>query len=199
MASRWIAATGRFPCILASRLGRRSSLASCQRVLTPQPAFGSVLSAAGSRRAFAASEGSSASASSESGDGSKSDSDGLPDESNESLFSESWWPDAADQCFQRLAGRPQLLPEDPLAHGIVSFVEYELACKPLPARKASEKTGKADGAQKGDDENQTVRSQQDPDEPLTPLERDGSWRWMLYGTGEIVGAKGEPRGGSGGG
>merc|ERR1719401_436030 len=43
------------------------------------------------------------------------------------LFGEVWWPTVSEIVFQRLAQRPSGLPEDPLAQGVMSFVEYELA------------------------------------------------------------------------
>eukprot|EP00434_Breviolum_minutum_P007386 symbB.v1.2.006520.t1/scaffold380.1/size216529/10 len=44
------------------------------------------------------------------------------DESGSGLFSDAWWPEVAQRCHQRLAQRPQTLPEDPMAQGVVSWV-----------------------------------------------------------------------------
>uniref|UniRef100_A0A7S4V5W0 Uncharacterized protein n=1 Tax=Alexandrium monilatum TaxID=311494 RepID=A0A7S4V5W0_9DINO len=91
------------------------------------------------------------------------------------LFCDLWWPTVADHCHRRLAQRPQGLPEDPLAQGVLSWVEYELARKAPPSPGGAEKA--------------VERSCRD--ENPTPLPADGDWRWLLRGKGEIVGPKGD--------
>eukprot|EP00747_Dinoflagellata_sp_TGD_P031700 gnl/TRDRNA2_/TRDRNA2_135491_c0_seq1.p1 gnl/TRDRNA2_/TRDRNA2_135491_c0~~gnl/TRDRNA2_/TRDRNA2_135491_c0_seq1.p1 ORF type:complete len:143 (+),score=26.02 gnl/TRDRNA2_/TRDRNA2_135491_c0_seq1:71-499(+) len=103
-----------------------------------------------------------------SGDADKASAD-LGDDVGGGLFCDAWWPRNADTVFKQLARRPQGLPEDPLAHGILSYIEYELACKPLP------KEGEAvEGAEE-------AKAATDPG-------------WDLRGRGEVVFPRGEQRG-----
>eukprot|EP00927_Polykrikos_kofoidii_P049937 TRINITY_DN43909_c0_g1_i1.p1 TRINITY_DN43909_c0_g1~~TRINITY_DN43909_c0_g1_i1.p1 ORF type:complete len:236 (+),score=30.48 TRINITY_DN43909_c0_g1_i1:90-710(+) len=107
------------------------------------------------------------------------------EDTEQSLFSEVWWPKVAQHVHERLAGRPQLLPEDPMAHGVMSWIEYELACKPLSKQGAVDASNKDDVATP-EAEPQTRRL----DDELLPLPKDADWRWMLRSNGEIVGPKG---------
>merc|ERR1719282_288183 len=127
----------------------------------------------------------------------------FPDDANSgALFCDLWWPTVADRCFQRLANRPQGLPEDPLAHGILSFIEYELARRPPSAQEptvdATAETSMPDGGSVELAENAPaepaaaqvrdyVASQSDGP---TPLPKDVQWQWLLRSHGEIVGPKG---------
>jgi len=54
------------------------------------------------------------------------------DEDGGGLFGDAWWPVVAEHCHKRLAQRPQGLPEDPMAQGVLSWVEYELARRQPP-------------------------------------------------------------------
>eukprot|EP00931_Biecheleriopsis_adriatica_P089068 TRINITY_DN63258_c0_g1_i1.p1 TRINITY_DN63258_c0_g1~~TRINITY_DN63258_c0_g1_i1.p1 ORF type:complete len:164 (+),score=33.02 TRINITY_DN63258_c0_g1_i1:35-526(+) len=94
------------------------------------------------------------------------------------LFCDAWWPEVADRCFKQLATRPQGLPEDPMAQGILAWVEYELA-------RGEAKPGEAATAKK----DEVPLSQRD--EPPTPLPEDGEWAWLLRNSGEMVGPKGD--------
>mmetsp|Transcript_90494 Transcript_90494/g.141880 ORF Transcript_90494/g.141880 Transcript_90494/m.141880 type:complete len:189 (+) Transcript_90494:74-640(+) len=125
------------------------------------------------------------------------------------LFGDMWWPTVAHHVQKRLAQRPSGLPEDPLAQGVMSWVEYELARKPSSVAQAA----KAQGVERSDDANDSLPvkggdddvvdgntevedkrlgPQQGPPVPLPPEAE--SWRWHLRGRGEIVGPRGDPRG-----
>mmetsp|Transcript_53122 Transcript_53122/g.95921 ORF Transcript_53122/g.95921 Transcript_53122/m.95921 type:complete len:152 (-) Transcript_53122:17-472(-) len=109
---------------------------------------------------------------------SKDDADNVAASEEESgLFSDAWWPDVAQRCHERLAARPHLLPEDPMAQGVLSWVEYELARSVPEPGKARPKKDEVPISQR--------------DEPPQPLPEDGKWRWLLRSPGEIVGPKGE--------
>merc|ERR1711924_311694 len=101
------------------------------------------------------------------------------------MFSDIWWPKVAHQCHRRLAARPQLLPEDPEANGVLSFIEYELACKPQSATCQQEL--------RTDIKNPSAFNKPSPDESIKPLSRDEEWRWLLRGAGEVVFPKGGRR------
>ena len=93
------------------------------------------------------------------------------------LYADSWWPSVSRQVHDSLAQRPQGLPQDPLAQGVMSWIEYELACKPRdPAKKASA------------GEDSSLPSSTDPE--FRPLEKNEEWRWILRSDGELVGPKG---------
>mmetsp|Transcript_136968 Transcript_136968/g.425559 ORF Transcript_136968/g.425559 Transcript_136968/m.425559 type:complete len:173 (-) Transcript_136968:104-622(-) len=100
------------------------------------------------------------------------------------LFGDVWWPTVADRVHRRLAQRPQGLPEDPLAQGVLSWVEYELARKtPRDTKRIAQ----------GDEAPEPERETSCQDEHPTPLPANGDWRWLLRGSGEIVGPKGDYR------
>merc|ERR1712187_275892 len=66
------------------------------------------------------------------------------------LFGEYWWPTAADYCHKRLAQRAQGLPEDPLAHGVLSWIEYELALSTESQPRKANVDAKGDTAVEGE-------------------------------------------------
>eukprot|EP00929_Paragymnodinium_shiwhaense_P067114 TRINITY_DN33780_c0_g1_i2.p1 TRINITY_DN33780_c0_g1~~TRINITY_DN33780_c0_g1_i2.p1 ORF type:complete len:225 (+),score=40.96 TRINITY_DN33780_c0_g1_i2:102-776(+) len=115
------------------------------------------------------------------------------------IFNDTWWPVVAEKVHKNLAGRPQLLPEDPLAHGVMSFIEYELAARRPEDRPQEQEsmTRPSDAAQDssqspGDDGTLGSaapwrRRREDPG--LTPLPTDVNWKWTLNGDGEIVGPR----------
>mmetsp|Transcript_21290 Transcript_21290/g.38875 ORF Transcript_21290/g.38875 Transcript_21290/m.38875 type:complete len:174 (-) Transcript_21290:20-541(-) len=101
------------------------------------------------------------------------------DSSGSGLFSDDWWPSVADQVHRRLAMRGQGLPEDPLAQGVLSFIEYELASKAA---------GVGGGTKQAEEDTNRDRVPS-PDAPV-PLPEGEEWRWLLRGAGEIIGPKG---------
>eukprot|EP00930_Biecheleria_cincta_P018802 TRINITY_DN14523_c0_g2_i1.p1 TRINITY_DN14523_c0_g2~~TRINITY_DN14523_c0_g2_i1.p1 ORF type:complete len:184 (+),score=30.52 TRINITY_DN14523_c0_g2_i1:31-552(+) len=99
------------------------------------------------------------------------------DEDGGGLFGDAWWPVAAEHCYKRLAQRPQGLPEDPMAQGVLSWVEYELARREPEEGEAAAPASAIPPSQR--------------DEPPKPLPEDGRWVWLLRSEGELVGPGGD--------
>eukprot|EP00933_Yihiella_yeosuensis_P044812 TRINITY_DN40084_c0_g1_i1.p1 TRINITY_DN40084_c0_g1~~TRINITY_DN40084_c0_g1_i1.p1 ORF type:complete len:192 (+),score=47.47 TRINITY_DN40084_c0_g1_i1:68-643(+) len=120
------------------------------------------------------------------------------DDEGNGLFCDRWWPLAASRCCNQLAKRPQGLPEDPMAQGVLSWVEYELA---RGEQTEEEEAEKAASKKTSTSEDGTTPSSSRPlpfsqkDEPPKPLPEDGKWRWILRNKGEMHGARGDPRSG----
>merc|ERR1712217_919665 len=105
------------------------------------------------------------------------------------LFGEYWWPTAADYCHKRLAQRAQGLPEDPLAHGVLSWIEYELALSTDSEPRKPSRNATTSDADKSADEKEPPLTERE-EIGMKPLPVDTDWRWLLRGKGEIVGPKG---------
>merc|ERR1711904_453039 len=102
---------------------------------------------------------------------------------------DAWWPTVARRVHRRLGRLPQGLPEDPLAHGVLSWVEYELAVKPRDQWEASA-AAPPGGGPSGSEEGGGAASDVDLDKlqpiergpniqeaPFAPLPTDVDWRW----------------------